>query len=141
MHKTKSTLDYAHSDLWGPSRVKTHGGNRYFLTIIDDYNMKVWVYILNNKNDAYEQFKAWKILMENQTRKKLKCLRIDNGLEFYSGEFNKCYEKEQIARHRIIAHQPQQNRLAERMNRAILERVRCMLLSAGLPKSFSGEVV
>ena len=46
-----------------------------------------------------------------------------------------------IKRHRTVVHTPQQNGLAERMNRTILERVRCMLLGAHLPKSFWGEAV
>ncbi|KAE8715970.1 hypothetical protein F3Y22_tig00110156pilonHSYRG00076 [Hibiscus syriacus] len=49
--------------------------------------------------------------------------------------------KNGITRHKAVRSTPQQNRLAERMNRTLLERVRCMLLNAGLPKSFWGEAV
>lgn len=45
IHQTKQTLDYVHSDLWEPSRVPLHGGAKYFLSIIDDYSRKVWIYI------------------------------------------------------------------------------------------------
>ena len=41
-HKSKSILDYVHADLWGPAKVQTRGGNRYFMSIIDDYSRKVW---------------------------------------------------------------------------------------------------
>ena len=41
VHKTKSILDYVHSDLWGPSQVLSLGGNRFFMSIIDDYSRKV----------------------------------------------------------------------------------------------------
>lgn len=37
-HCTKGIMDYIHSDFWGPARVPTHGGSRYFLTMVDDYS-------------------------------------------------------------------------------------------------------
>ena len=55
--ETKQTLDYVHSDLWGPSQVPSHGGARYFITFIDDYSKRVWVYMLKHKNKAFERFK------------------------------------------------------------------------------------
>jgi len=62
-------------------------------------------------------------------------LRTDNGLEFVSEQFNEFCRKRGIKRHRTVAYTPQQNGLAERMNRTLLEHVRCMLLGAGLSKS------
>ena len=80
--KSIDVLEYVHADLWGPSSVATYGGNHYFHSIIDDYSRKVWVLLLKQKSDVFEKFKAWKILIENQTGKKIKTLRTDNGLEF-----------------------------------------------------------
>ncbi|RVW21953.1 Retrovirus-related Pol polyprotein from transposon TNT 1-94 [Vitis vinifera] len=73
------------------------------------------------------------------TGRKVKKLRTDNGLEFLSNDFNSLCQKEGIARHRTVRYTPQQNGLAERMNRTILERVRCMLSSSGLSKVFWAE--
>ena len=86
-------------------------------------------------------FKQWKTLIENQTGKKIKRLRIDNGVEFYGGEFNKFYKNEGIARHRIVSHTPQQNGVAEQMNRTLLERAHCLLSNAGLSRDFWVEAV
>ena len=55
--ETKQTLDYIHSDLWGPSQVPSLGGARYFVSFIDDFSRKVWVYVLKHKNEALEKFK------------------------------------------------------------------------------------
>ncbi|KAH9705095.1 hypothetical protein KPL70_011743 [Citrus sinensis] len=74
-------------DLWGPSQVPSHGGARYFITFIDDYSRRVWVYVLKHKNEAFERFKEWTALMENQTEKRLKRLRTDNGLEYCNKDF------------------------------------------------------
>ena len=50
IHRTKEPLGYIHYDLWGPSKVPTLGGEYYFLSIIDDYSRKVWVYLLKTKD-------------------------------------------------------------------------------------------
>ena len=58
------------------------------MSIIDDYSRRVWVYILKNKSDAFEKFKEWHTLVENQIGTKLKVLRTDNDLEFILEQFN-----------------------------------------------------
>ena len=141
VHKTKGTLDYIHSDLWGPAQVQSKGGARYMLTFIDDYSRKVWVYFLKHKNDVFLTFKQWKALIEKQTGKQIKRLRTDNGMEFCEGDFDEFYKNEGIIRHRTIRMMPQQNGVAERMNRTLLERARCMISNAGLTKDFWAEAI
>ena len=68
-------------------------------------------------------------------------MRTNNGLEFCNEAFNNFFAASSFARHRNIAVTPQQNGLAERFNRTIMERARCMLTSAGLKKVFWAEVV
>ena len=48
-HVRKSILDYIHSDVWGPSSIISFGGSPYFVTFIDDYSRKVWIYLPKNK--------------------------------------------------------------------------------------------
>ncbi|KAG8490688.1 hypothetical protein CXB51_013811 [Gossypium anomalum] len=74
-----------------------------------------------------------------ETGKQIKYLHTDNGLEFYFDEFNRLCKSEGIMRHLTIRHTPQQNGVAEQMNRTIMEMVRCMLSNANLPKSFWAE--
>ena len=140
-HKKKGTLDYIHLDLWGPAQTATRGGARYFLSLIDDYSRKLWVYVLKSKDQVFDVFKTWKALVENQTGKRVKRLRTDNGLEFCNREFNGFCAKHGIVRHRTVRSIPQQNGVAERMNRTLLERVRCMLTNAKMSKTFWGEAV
>ncbi|TXG57692.1 hypothetical protein EZV62_015521 [Acer yangbiense] len=122
-HTTKEVLKYIHSDLWGSAKVPTHGGNNYFLSLIDDYLRKVWIYLLKSKYQAFHSFKAWKKLVENQTSKKIKTLRTDNGLEFCKKDFNKFCNDKGIQRHKTVRYTPQQNGVAERMNMTILDKV------------------
>ncbi|CAN0860176.1 Retrovirus-related Pol polyprotein from transposon TNT 1-94 [Linum grandiflorum] len=137
----KSALEYVHADLWGPAQVDTIGGRKYFLSLIDQHSRKVWVILLKTKDQAFESFKTWKSLVENQVDKRLKCLRTDNGLEFCNKEFKAYCEDHGIKRHLTVPGTPQQNGTAERMNRTLLEKARCMLISAGLKSSLWGEAV
>ncbi|KAJ9537531.1 hypothetical protein OSB04_030264 [Centaurea solstitialis] len=139
IHTTKGPLDNTHSDLWGPARVTSYGGASYMLTIIDDFSRRVWDFFLRRKSDVFEVFRDWRTMIEKQSGKEVKYLRTDNGLEFCSEEFNAYFQKNGITRHRTIAHTPQQNGVAESMNRTILEKVRCMLSNSKMPKSFWAE--
>jgi hypothetical protein len=74
------------------------------VTFIDDYSRKVWVYFLKKRSDVFVTFLQWKALIENQSRKKIKQLRIDNDMKFCGGEFNKLCKDESISKHRTISH-------------------------------------
>ncbi|GJY83827.1 putative polyprotein [Tanacetum coccineum] len=72
------------------------GGARYFLSIIDYFSRMTWVFMMKHKSGAFEKFKHWKILIENQIRRKIKRFLIDNGLEFCSREFNDFLEMKEL---------------------------------------------
>jgi hypothetical protein len=57
------------------------------MLIIDDYSRLTWVSFLKEKSEAFEKFKVFNALTENQTRKRLKVVRYDRGGEFGSWEF------------------------------------------------------
>ena len=109
------------------------------LTIIDDYSRKVWPYFWKHKYEAFSAFKEWKIMIERQTEKKVKILHTDNGMEFCSKQFKNYCKSEGIVRHYTVPYTPQQNGVAERMNRTIISRARCMLSNVGLHRRFWAE--
>jgi len=88
-------------------------------------------------------FKKFKALIENQIRRKIKKLRTDNGLEFCETEFNEFCTVNGIARYKTLVGKPLQNRVAERINRTLLEKARCMLSNTRLwdRKAFWVEAV
>lgn len=136
LHKSKAVLDYAYSDLWGPAQAHSMSGGRYFMTLIDDFSRKVWMYILKTKDQALEKFMMWKVLVETQTGKKIKVLRTDNGLEFYNKKFNDYCQQWGIQKHKTVTFTSQQNGIAKRMNRTFINKTRCMLINSKLPRSF-----
>lgn len=73
--------------------------------------------------------------------KKVKCLRTDNGLEFCNIAFDNFCKQHDIERHRTCTYTPQKSGVAERMNRTIMEKVRCLLNESGLEEKFWAEAV
>jgi hypothetical protein len=71
MRATKP-LEIVHSDVCGPMRTTSLGGARYFVTYIDDFSKKVWVYLLKSKGECLEKFKEFKALVETQSDHKIK---------------------------------------------------------------------
>ncbi|KAH9800324.1 hypothetical protein KPL71_000620 [Citrus sinensis] len=141
IHDTKGILDYVHSDVWGLTKTASLGGMHYFVTFVDDYSRKVWVYLMKNKNEVLGIFLKWKKMVETQTGRKIKRLRSDNSGEYKNDPFLQICQDEGIVRHFTVRDTPQQNGVVERMNRTILEKVRCMLSNAGLGKEFWAEAV
>ncbi|KAL0415516.1 UNVERIFIED_CONTAM: Retrovirus-related Pol polyprotein from transposon TNT 1-94 [Sesamum latifolium] len=133
-------LDYVHADVWVLLMLK-HMGEQVFSVYFDNMSRKVFVFLMKQKAEVFEKFKQWKIFVENQTGRKLKVLRTDNGLEFCNQNFTELCNEFGIKRHKTNPYTPQQNGVAERMNRTLLNKVRCLLISSGLPKSFWGEAL
>ena len=96
----------------------------------------MWIRFLKFKDEVYENIVEWKKLVETQTGKKVKCFKTDNGLEFCNNQMEKMCKDARIKRHRTCTYTPQQNGVAERMNRTIVDKIRCMLAEAGLEKRF-----
>ena len=90
-------LELGHSDVCGPMKIMFFGGARYFLTFIDDFSRKTWVYVLKAKNEVLAMFKKWKTLVERQSEYVVKVFRMDNGEEYVSKAFHKILSKHDIA--------------------------------------------
>ena len=76
------------------------------MLLVDDFTRMCWVFFLKEKSEAFQKFKTFKILVENEIGKKLKCLRFDNGGEFTSKEFNLFCENNGIKRQFSTARTP-----------------------------------
>ena len=81
-----------HSDICGPFPTLL-GSCRYFLLFVDDFSRMTWVYFLKQKLEAFEKFKTFRQLIENEVKEKIGTLRTDNGRKFTSNEFkNNCMD-------------------------------------------------
>ena len=73
-NRAKGVLDLIHSDICGPMSTRALRGVEYFVTFIDDYSRKTWIYFLKTKDEVFSQFKEFKALVENLTGKQIKVL-------------------------------------------------------------------
>ncbi|KAE8705298.1 Mitogen-activated protein kinase kinase kinase YODA [Hibiscus syriacus] len=98
-------------------------------------------YLHSDKSEVFEKFKLWKAEVENQTGRKIKCLRSENGTEYTNSQFLHFCKEHGIKRYFTVRKTPQQNGVTERMNRSLNKRARCLRLNPGLPKYFWAEAV
>lgn len=135
-HMSTQVIEYIHSNLWWPSSTATHDCNFYFLSIIEYFSKKVWIYLLKHKNQAFDKFKEWNILVKNLIDKKVKILRTYYLLEICKADFDKFCPNEDIQRHKTMRLIPQQNKVVERINKSLLNKSRSMLINSSLAKAF-----
>lgn len=139
--RAKSLLQIIHSDVCGPLPIKSFSGAKYFVTFVDDFSRHVTVVPIKQKSQVFSEFVKYKNLAENQLSRKIKIYRSDNGTEFINNQFDKHLSDVGIKRQTSAPYVHEQLGVAERINRTLMERVRCMLADAGLPKSFWAEAV
>ena len=133
-------LGLIHSDVCGPLP-NSLGNNKYFVTFIDHYTRHCWAYPIQSKDKVFSVFKEFKAMIEKETGKQIKTLRSDNGGEYKSNEFME-YTTECGIRHEFtIPKTPEQNGVAERLNRVLIEKVRSMLVQSRLPQRFWAEAL
>ena len=134
-------LELIHSDVCGKIGTKSLSGGEYFVTFIDDHTRYVWIYILKKKAEVLRCFREWKAIVETATGRKVKTVRSDNGGEYTSTEFSSYLTCEGIRHEFTIPHTPEQNGVAERQNRTLIECVRAMLGDSKLPHRFWAEAL
>ncbi|KAM1050603.1 hypothetical protein ACFX2A_033034 [Malus domestica] len=99
------------------------------------------VYFWRSKSKTFSVFKKFKATVELQSGYKLKKLRSYRGGEYTSLEFSQFCEDFGLEGQLIVAYSPQQNGVAERRNRDIVEMAKCMMLEKGIPFEFWAEAV
>ncbi|GJY23192.1 putative ribonuclease H-like domain-containing protein [Tanacetum coccineum] len=120
-------LQMLHMDLFGPTFVKSLMKKMYCLVVTDDFSCFSWVFILATKHEISEILKAFTTGIENLIDLRVKVIRCDNETEF---------KNKVIKREVSVARTPQQNGVAERKNRTLIEAARTMLADLKLPTTF-----
>lgn len=122
-------------------RIESLAGSRYFVTFIDDKSKWCEVYFMKKKSEVPEKSKEYKAMVEKGTGRKIKKVRSDNGLEYVSHYLDDFLKKEGIKHELTVAYTPQQNGVAERKNRTLVEMARCMMLQSGISGGFWAEAI
>ncbi|GJT81678.1 putative ribonuclease H-like domain-containing protein [Tanacetum coccineum] len=143
--KTVSSISHSlqllHMDLFGPTSVRSLNHKTYCLVITDDFSRFSWVFFLRTKDETSAILKDFIRQIENQLNQKVKTIRCDNGTEFKNKDVIEFCGSKGIKREYSNARTPQQNGVAERKNRTLIEAARTMLADSFLPNTFWAEAV
>ena len=128
----EAPLDLLHMDLFGPVSTASITGKRYTLVIVDEYSRFTWVFFLKAKSEAAEEIINFIKQVEVLHRRPVRQLRSDNGTEFKNSTLNSFCIDKGISQCYSAARTPQQNGVAERRNRTLIEAARSMLAQSGI---------
>lgn len=122
-------LNKIHCDLWGPAPISSCQNFKYYVSFIDDYSRFTWLFPLRKKSDFFQSFQKFQKLVENQFDRNIKIFQSDGGGEFQSLAFKTHLQQYGIHHQLSCPHTPQQNRVAERKHRHIVEIYMLILIS------------
>jgi transposase InsO family protein len=134
-------LQLLHMDLFGPTSIRSIDQKYFCLVITDSFSRFSWTFFLMTKDQTFQALKEFMALIENQLNKKIKSIRYDNGTEFKNAQLIELCGQKGIKRDYSTPRTPQQNGVAERKNRTLIEAARSMLADSKLPTMFWTEAV
>jgi transposase InsO family protein len=148
--RSTGVLEIIHTDICGPFNVKSVDGYHSFITFTDDYSRYGYIYPIKERSEALDNFKIFKAEVENQHDLKIKIVRSDRGGEYYGRHtpygqvpepFMKFLMEQGIVAQYSMPGEPQQNGVAERRNRTLMDIVRSMISYSTLPVSLWVEAL
>ena len=141
MNKSFVPFMIIHSDVWGPSKISTLGGAHWFVTFIDDCTRMTWVTLMKTKSEVCSVFQKFHRMVARQYGAHIQVLRSDNGREYVNSELSYFMTTHGIIHQTTCPYTPQQNGVAERKNRHLLNVIRASLFEAQTPISYWGEAL
>lgn len=139
--RANDILEIIHTDVCGPLNPTSYKGERYFVSFIDDYSKIAQVFCIKHKNEVFSCFVEYVKRVQNITGKRVKEVRCDNGKEYLNKDFFNFVKQEGIYLKPAPAYTHELNGVAERYNRTIMERARCLLSEAEIDKSYWPECI
>ncbi|CAH9146417.1 unnamed protein product [Cuscuta epithymum] len=128
-------LQLIHSDVW-QSPVLSNLGFKNYVCFIDDFSRYIWLYPMHTKAEVFHHFKNFKALVENLFNTTIKIFQSDGGGEFVNSNMQQFFDIHGIYFRKSCPDTPQQNGVAERKHRHLLELTRTMLLESSIPSQF-----
>nr|GEW77037.1 putative ribonuclease H-like domain-containing protein [Tanacetum cinerariifolium] len=134
-------LKLLHINLFGPTSIRSIDHKYYSLVVTNDFSRFSWAFFMGTKDETFYIHKDFIALIENQLNKKVKAIRCDNETEFQNAKLIDLCGEKGIKRDYSNARTPQQNGVAKRKNRTLIEAARSMLADFKLLTMFWTEAV
>ena len=139
-YKPSRPFAMIHSDVWGPSKVKNITGTR-FVSFVDDHTRLTWLFLMKEKSEVGQIFQNFNSMIQTQFQTKIQIIKTDNAKEYFKSVLGTYFFSKGIVHISSCVDTPQQNGVAERKNRHLLEVARSLMFSTYVPKHFWGEIV
>ncbi|WZY94094.1 hypothetical protein YC2023_066423 [Brassica napus] len=136
----ENCFDLVHSDVW-TAPCMSRDSHKYFVTFIDEKSKYTWITMIPSKDRVLEAFMNFQAYVTNQYNATVKILRSDNGGEYTSNAFKSHLAKHGIVQQTSCPYTPQQNGVAERKNRHLMEVARSIMFHMNVPKRFWSDAV
>ncbi|GJY92146.1 retrovirus-related pol polyprotein from transposon TNT 1-94 [Tanacetum coccineum] len=136
----KKCLHLLRIDLFGPVTPRFINHEKYTLVIVNEYSRYTWVYFLKKKTQAPETIMSFIKRVKNQNYIKVKQLKTDNSTEFRNIILINFCDEKWISQNFSSPYTPEQNGVAERKNRTLIEATRTMLSGFVFSKQYWTEV-
>ena len=129
-------LQIVYSDVWGPAPITSLNGFRYYVSFIDAYSRFTWFFPLKNKSQVLSSFIHFNNTMENLLGSTIKIFRTDCGGEYSKNAFQSLCSSHGILHQFTCPHTSQQNGVAERKHRHIVDMALCLISHSSLPFTY-----
>lgn len=136
LYVSSQAFNLIHSDIWGPSRVNNINGAKWFISFIDDHTRISWVFLMKQKSEAGKIIQNFVLFIRNQFNTTIKTLRTDNGMEYLDKTVQVFLVSQGIHHQTSCTYTPQQNGVAERKNRHLLEVTRSIMFTKNVPSFY-----
>ncbi|CAN1145812.1 Retrovirus-related Pol polyprotein from transposon TNT 1-94, partial [Linum perenne] len=130
-----------HSDIWGPMKIRNVNGARWFITFIDDHTRLTWTFLMKEKSEATSIFQTFYTMVQTQFQTQIQVLKTDNAHDYFNSALGSFLIEHEIIHASSCVNTPQQNGIAERKNRHLLDVARASMFTHHVPKYLWGEAV
>lgn len=140
-YKPSHPFSLVYGDIWGPVRIPSITGARWFLLLVDDHTRLCWTFLMKDKSETKHIFQHFHVMVQNQFNAQIQIPKTDNAKDFFNSSLSFYLQSHGVVQQSSCAHTPQQNGVAERKNRHILEVARSLLFQGNVPTRFWGEAI
>ncbi|KAJ8766765.1 hypothetical protein K2173_007832 [Erythroxylum novogranatense] len=140
-YQPSKPLYLIHSDVWGPSRVKTLTWKKWFVTFIDDHTQLCWVYLICKKFEVAQIFQNFYTMVETQFYTCIGIFHSDNDIEYFNKVLGKFLKSKGIVHQSTFVNTPQQHGITGRKNKHLLEVARSIMFTMNVSRYLWGEAV